>query len=158
MSARGTAVAKHRVFGVAFLVLLILFVYLTYAIFTKKFVDYVPVKLKSSSIGLQLPARADVKIRGVRVGEVLAAEPRGGQVDLKLGLYPSQRHIIPENVTARILPKTLFGEKYVALQVPSSPAPKSIERTSPTIRPRIFTSASAGSWRPMLEVFSVTGT
>ena len=33
MSSR-TAVAKHRVFGVAFLVLLLLFVYLTYAIFT----------------------------------------------------------------------------------------------------------------------------
>ena len=42
----------------------------TYAIFTKKFVDVVPVTLKTSNIGLQLPALADVKIRGVIVGEV----------------------------------------------------------------------------------------
>ena len=30
-------------------------------------------------------------------------------------------------MTARILPKTLFGEKYVALQVPSSPSSGSIK-------------------------------
>ncbi|MEO5708570.1 MAG: MlaD family protein, partial [Nocardioidaceae bacterium] len=113
--------ARNRAFGVGFLLLLVGFAYLTYGIFSKSFVSYDDVTLKASKIGLQLPARADVKIRGVRVGEVLAAEPRGGQVDLKLGLYPSQAHIIPENVTARILPKTLFGEKYVALQVPSDP-------------------------------------
>jgi phospholipid/cholesterol/gamma-HCH transport system substrate-binding protein len=34
--------------------------------------------------------------------------------------------VIPANVSARIVPKTLFGEKYVALQVPSDPAPRSI--------------------------------
>ena len=57
MSARSAGFdAKHQALGVAFLVLLLLFVYVTYAIFTKKFVDYVPVKLKTSSIGLQLPA------------------------------------------------------------------------------------------------------
>ena len=32
MSSRAAAVARHRVFGVAFLVLVLLFVYLTYAV------------------------------------------------------------------------------------------------------------------------------
>ena len=126
MSSRAAAVARHRVFGVAFLVLLLLFVYLTYAIFTKKFVDYVPVKLKTSSIGLQLPALADVKIRGLIVGDVRSIESDGHGAVLTLAIDPKQRDIIPENVSARILPKTLFGEKYVALQVPSSPSPRSI--------------------------------
>ena len=125
MSSRA-AVAKHRVFGVAFLVLLLLFVYLTYAIFTKKFVDYVPVKLKTSSIGLQLPALADVKIRGLIVGDVRSIDSNGDGAVLTLAIDPKQKDLIPENVSARILPKTLFGEKYVALQVPSSPSPKSI--------------------------------
>ena len=125
MSSR-TAVAKHRVFGVAFLVLLLLFVYLTYAIFTKKFVDYVPVKLKTSSIGLQLPALADVKIRGLIVGDVRSIDSNGDGAVLTLAIDPKQKDLIPENVSARILPKTLFGEKYVALQVPSSPSPESI--------------------------------
>jgi phospholipid/cholesterol/gamma-HCH transport system substrate-binding protein len=31
-------------------------------------------------------------------------------------------HLVPENATAMILPKTLFGEKYVDLQVPDAPA------------------------------------
>jgi phospholipid/cholesterol/gamma-HCH transport system substrate-binding protein len=124
---------RHRVLGLAFLLLLALFGYLTYAIFNKTFVSYDNVTLQTSKAGLQLPDRADVKIRGVRVGEVIGSNVAGDHVELTLGLYPSQRNIIPANVSARILPKTLFGEKYVALQVPSSPAPESI-RAGATIR------------------------
>ena len=129
MSARSTvfSAARNKVFGVAFLVLLLLFVYVTYAIFTKKFVDYVPVKLTTSSIGLQLPALADVKIRGLLVGEVRGIDSNGDGATLSLAIVPSQAHLIPKNVTARILPKTLFGEKYVALQVPEQPSSQSIE-------------------------------
>jgi phospholipid/cholesterol/gamma-HCH transport system substrate-binding protein len=119
--------AQHRVLGVAFLLLLGVFGWLTYAIFSKSLVSYDDVTLRSSKVGLQLPDRADVKIRGVRVGEVLDAEQRNGGVDLTLGLFPGQRDVIPENVTARILPKTLFGEKYVALQVPERPSSRSIQ-------------------------------
>ena len=117
---------QHRALGVAFLVLLLLFVYVTYAIFNKSFVSYDRVTLKSSKIGLQLPTRADVKIRGVIVGEVLSTRTDGDGAKLTLGIFPSQARIIPENVGARILPKTLFGEKYVALQVPSQPSSQSI--------------------------------
>ena len=49
----------------------------TYAIFTKKFADYDEVTLQSSNIGLSLPTRADVKIRGVIVGEVLEVDTDG---------------------------------------------------------------------------------
>jgi phospholipid/cholesterol/gamma-HCH transport system substrate-binding protein len=110
-----------RVYGAAFVALVILFVWFTYAVFTKKFSSYDEVTLESSKIGLSLPARADVKIRGVLVGEVLDVNTDGDQAELKLGLYPDQTRTIPRNVTAQILPKTLFGEKYVALQVPSNP-------------------------------------
>ena len=60
-----------RAYGAAFLALCLLFVWLTYAVFTKRFSDYDEVTLRSSKIGLSLPVRADVKIRGVLVGEVL---------------------------------------------------------------------------------------
>ena len=106
--------------------LLLLFVYVTYAIFTKKFVDYVPVRLTTSTIGLQLPALADVKIRGLLVGDVRRIESDGDGATLYLAIDPAQAHIIPENVSARIVPKTLFGEKYVALQVPTRPSSRSI--------------------------------
>ncbi|MBY9074729.1 MCE family protein [Nocardioides sp. WL0053] len=122
MSVRSVfAAGSNRVLGVAFLVLLLTFVWGTYAIFTKKFVDVVPVTLKTSNIGLQLPALADVKIRGVIVGEVREIASDGEGARLELALDPAKTETIPANVTARIIPKTLFGEKYVALQVPARP-------------------------------------
>ena len=51
-------------------------------IFTKQFVEYDAVTLQTSSIGLQLPERADVKFRGVNVGEVLAVDPDGDGAEL----------------------------------------------------------------------------
>ena len=107
-----------RVYGVVFLALCLLAVWFTYAIFTKQFSDYDEVTLQSSKIGLSLPTRADVKIRGVLVGEVLEVDTGGDGAELTLGLYPDERDTIPEDVTASILPKTLFGEKYVKLEIP----------------------------------------
>lgn len=118
---------RHRLLGVTFLLLLALFAGLTYAIFTKSLVSYDKVELRSGKIGLQLPSRADVKIRGVLVGEVLKVSSTGSKADIQLGIYPHEAHIIPRNTTARIVPKTLFGEKYVALQVPRNPSPRSIQ-------------------------------
>ena len=127
MSSRSViATARHRVLGVVFLVLLLFGVWVTYAIFSKKFVDYVPVTVETSHIGLQLPRLADVKIRGVLVGEVRTISSVGENARLDLAIQPDKAGIIPANATARILPKTLFGEKYVALQVPEDPAEETI--------------------------------
>ncbi len=131
--------ANHKVLGVVFLCLLLAGVYLTYSIFTKKFTDYDRVRLQTSTIGLQLPARADVKIRGVIVGEVLDFASNTEGAELTLGIYPDKIDTIPANVTGSIVPKTLFGEKYVALDVPAEPdadhieAGDTIERTQVAI-------------------------
>ena len=131
--------AGHKVLGVVFVCLLLAAVYLTYAVFTKKFSDYDEVKLQTSTIGLQLPKRADVKIRGVIVGEVLDFDANAEGAELTLGIFPSELESIPANVTGSIVPKTLFGEKYVALEVPEDPAPghiepgQTIERTAVSI-------------------------
>jgi len=111
----------HKVLGIVFILALVASVYLTYAIFTKKFVDYDRVTLQTSNIGLQLPKRGDVKIRGVLVGEVLDFKPTADGADVTLGLYPDKVDLIDKRVTGSILPKTLFGEKYVALLPPDGP-------------------------------------
>jgi phospholipid/cholesterol/gamma-HCH transport system substrate-binding protein len=111
---------SHKILGVIFIVLLIAAVWLTNAIFTKKFADYDEVTLQTSKIGLQLPTRADVKIRGVIVGEVLSFDSNTEGAQLTLGIYPDQMDTIPANVTGSIVPKTLFGEKYVSLEIPES--------------------------------------
>ena len=46
---------NHKALGVVFLCLLLVGVWLTYGIFTKKFVDYDRVILETSTLGLQLP-------------------------------------------------------------------------------------------------------
>ncbi len=120
-------VHNHKLLGVVFLALLLLGVWFTYAIFNKTFTEYETVKLQTSKIGLQLPARADVKIRGVIVGEVLEFDSNSEGAELTLGIYPSQIDTIPENVTGSIVPKTLFGEKYVSLEVPEAPSPEHLK-------------------------------
>jgi phospholipid/cholesterol/gamma-HCH transport system substrate-binding protein len=112
---------NHKVLGIGFLCLLLLGVWLTYAVFTKKFTQYDEVMLKTSSIGLQLPHRADVKVRGVIVGEVIESKASGEGAVLTLGLFRDRVTKIPANVTGNIVPKTLFGEKYVSLEIPDSP-------------------------------------
>jgi phospholipid/cholesterol/gamma-HCH transport system substrate-binding protein len=123
---RAAVTIEHRVLGVAFLALLLLGTWFTYAVFNKSFTAYDEVTLRASKAGLQLPDRADVKVRGVIVGEVIGQETTADGVDLTLGLYPSRREQVPADVSAWIIPKTLFGEKYVALQVPEDASGRAI--------------------------------
>lgn len=115
--------SAYKALGVVFVCLLLVGVWLTYAVFTKKFADYDEVTLQTSHVGLQLPTRADVKIRGVQVGEVLEQKADGDAgAEITLGIYPDKIGVIPANVTGSIVPKTLFGEKYVSLVIPESGA------------------------------------
>lgn len=120
---RRALAAGNRVLGAGFLALLVCFGWLTYALFTGGFTKSVEVTLRTSHAGLQLAEHADVKLRGLIVGEVseIDVAPEGG-AELKLALKPETVDAIPGNVTARMVPKTLFGEKYVDLVVPSDPA------------------------------------
>jgi phospholipid/cholesterol/gamma-HCH transport system substrate-binding protein len=114
--------------GLLFLALLASGVWLTYGVFTQQFTHLEEVTLDAPSIGLQMPDRADVKIRGVIVGEVLGFSATDQGARVRLGIYPGQMHTIPSNVTGAIVPKTLFGEKYVSLVVPhDEPATTSLK-------------------------------
>ena len=117
---------SNRLLGVIFIGLLVLGVWLINAVFTQKFVSFDRVRLSTDTIGLQLPSRADVKVRGVIVGEVLDAKSEANGAELTLGIKPGWMGKIPQNVTASILPKTLFGEKYVELVVPQDPSKKAL--------------------------------
>jgi phospholipid/cholesterol/gamma-HCH transport system substrate-binding protein len=117
---------NHRLLGVFFIGMLVLGVWLVNAVFSQKFVSFEPVTLTTSTVGLNLPAKADVKVRGVIVGQVNKAVTKGDGATLTLGIKPDQIKSIPANVTAALVPKTLFGEKYVALNIPKDPSSKSL--------------------------------
>jgi phospholipid/cholesterol/gamma-HCH transport system substrate-binding protein len=122
------ATLKLKALGILFICLLLAGVWLTYGVFTQKFTHFDEVTLDAPTIGLQMPERADVKIRGVIVGEVLGFSATDEGAKVRLGIFPSQMHTIPSNVTGAIVPKTLFGEKYVSLVVPGDkPAPTSLK-------------------------------
>ena len=111
-----------RVYGVVFLIVIALLVSLTVAIYNKVFVDVVHVTLETDRVGNQLAPPADVKLRGLIVGEVRQVSSDGTKATIDLALTPSTAGLIPGNVRARLLPKTLFGEKYVDLVIPPRPA------------------------------------
>jgi phospholipid/cholesterol/gamma-HCH transport system substrate-binding protein len=114
--------------GILFVCVLLAGVWLTYGVFTQRFTDFDEVTLDAPAIGLQMPDRAEVKIRGVIVGQVLGFSATDQGVKVRLGIYPGQLHTIPGNVTGSIVPKTLFGEKYVSLVIPhGEPATASLQ-------------------------------
>ena len=117
----------HRILGVVFIGLLVLSVWLVSAVFTQKFVAFDEVTLTTSTAGMQLPAKADVKIRGVMIGQVNKAESEGEGATLTLGIRPDEIKQVPANVSAALVPKTLFGEKYVDLTIPNDPSSESLK-------------------------------
>ena len=116
----------HRFLGVVFIGLLVAGIWLVNAVFTQKFISFDRVNLSTGTIGLQLPSKADVKVRGVIVGQVMKAESEGDGATLELGIKPELIKTIPKNVTAAILPKTLFGEKYIELNIPADPSSQAL--------------------------------
>ncbi len=116
-----------KILGIGFLAMLLFFVWLTFAFFNKTFVSTDDVTLKTSKTGSQLPQAADVKLRGMIVGEVTDQKVTDDGVELTLGLDPDLIGDIPAGVTAQILPKTLFGEKFVALIPPAITSTDSLE-------------------------------
>jgi phospholipid/cholesterol/gamma-HCH transport system substrate-binding protein len=116
----------NRAAGVVFAVLLVAGAWYTYAVFNQTFADVVHVSVQAPRAGLQLPKNADVKVRGVIVGQVRSAESNGDGALLDVVIDSGKIGEIPSNVTARILPKTLFGEKYLELDVPGVPSATSL--------------------------------
>jgi phospholipid/cholesterol/gamma-HCH transport system substrate-binding protein len=115
---------SNRLLGLLFIALLLAGVWVVNGVFTQKFLSFDKVRLNTDTVGLQLPSRADVKVRGVIVGEVTKAQSGPDGAVLTLGIKPDKIKMIPDNVTASILPKTLFGEKYVELVIPQSASTK----------------------------------
>jgi virulence factor Mce-like protein len=113
----------HQLLGLVFLLVVVLFFVTTIAIYHKDFTPITQVRLETDHVGNQMRAGADVKIRGMVVGEVRSIDVVGDHAALELALQPDKIAVIPVNVSARLLPKTLFGERYVALQIPEKPAP-----------------------------------
>lgn len=129
----------------------------TIGVFTHSFSDPAHVSLQLDRAGNQLSKGADVKLNGIIVGRVdgISASDDGSGATLRLAIDRHYLSIIPANVTAQVLPKTLFGEKYVDLGLPPAPATArladgaSIERDHSSVA--IETSTVLNDLQPLLD-------
>lgn len=114
---------RYRLLGLSMMLVIVLLLALTVALFNKSFTPVTKVTVRTERAGLQLLPHSDVKVRGLIVGEVRDTDATADGATLHLALDPDKAKLIPRNVQARLLPKTLFGEKYVELHIPGQPGP-----------------------------------
>jgi virulence factor Mce-like protein len=115
-------VAKRRLLGLTLIVIVAGLITLSIAFYNKAFTPTVDVTLQTDHTGNSLLVDSDVKERGVIVGSVSSVTANANGATVKLALEPGRIKEIPENVSAQILPKTLFGEQYVSLIIPANPS------------------------------------
>jgi phospholipid/cholesterol/gamma-HCH transport system substrate-binding protein len=112
---------KRRLQGLLFVVVLLALTGLAVGEYAGAFDEGVPVTLQVERVGNQLAERADVKVRGLNVGQVESVSTDGSGATVQLSIDPDKADLIPADVSARLIPKTLFGERYVSLVLPDGP-------------------------------------
>jgi phospholipid/cholesterol/gamma-HCH transport system substrate-binding protein len=116
--------ARLRLIGVAFLAVIGLLIWLSLALYNKQFTPVDMVTLHTDSVGNEMHPGGQVLVRGVQVGEVRSITADGRGAVLKLAIQPGMVSQLPANVTAVMVPSTLFGERYVNLVLPQTPVPQ----------------------------------
>ncbi|GEP37339.1 ABC transporter substrate-binding protein [Nocardioides psychrotolerans] len=113
--------AEHRrllLAGVVFLTAMAALVYLSVAIYQKKFDTVTMVTVKADRAGLQLAKFGDVRLNGALIGQVRSVEQDGAMASIEVALEPEAAQEITEDVRVQILPTTLFGQKFLSF-IPS---------------------------------------
>jgi len=113
-------IAHRKIYGVLFIGILIGLFFVVVGLYNQWWVNTVAIQLHTPRIGNQLNLGGDVKMRGAFVGTIKSIHDNGDVAVVDIALKPKYAKQIPGNVEARILPKTIFGEKYIDLVVPDN--------------------------------------
>src|SRR5690606_27238131 len=110
---------RRRLIGATGLVLIATLVAVLLGMYQKVFTPVTEVTVMSDRAGLLLDKGAAVRVSGLPVGEVRSVrQADSGQVAITVALDPDDASRIPDNVTASIKATTVFGAKFVDLEVP----------------------------------------
>ena len=120
--SREWAKLRRRLVGVVFLLVFALLIWFSLALYHKQFTPVSTVTLYTDSVGNEMHIGAEVMVRGVQVGEVRSISADGTGARLELAIQPGMVSRLPANVTAEMIPTTLFGERYVDLLIPAQPS------------------------------------
>lgn len=102
----------------------------TVASYQQVFTPSVDVVVEAERSGLLLDPGADVTLRGIVVGRVREVRTDGDAVRLAVAVDPQYAERIPADVSASIGTPTLFGPKFVQLDVPGGGAGPAIDEGS----------------------------
>lgn len=108
--------------GLLYLAVVLALVWFSIASYRHVFSDHVTVSVTARTAGQQLNVGGDVRMNGAIVGRVsdVRASASGARISLQIDSDDARR--IPRDVVARILPTTLFGQKFVELTSSSTTA------------------------------------
>lgn len=120
---RRRALIRRRLIGAAALAAPVWLVWLSVAVYHHAFTPTDTITVVTDSAGNNLRVHADVKLRGVVVGQVASVASDGTGARLTLAVSPDRLRLIPADVVVELLPTTLFGERYVAFVPPARPSP-----------------------------------
>ncbi len=122
MRTSSTRTIRRRLAGVAFLLVPAVLVWVSVSVYEKDFTDDATVTVRTGSVGNEMHSGADVKLRGVVIGQVRSIATDGDGARLTLAIDRDKLGRVPADVTAQMLPTTLFGARFVALVPPRIPA------------------------------------
>jgi phospholipid/cholesterol/gamma-HCH transport system substrate-binding protein len=115
--------SRHTALGAAFVVAVLAASALVAAQFQGALDRVVPVTVLAGRAGLLMDEGAEVKVLGVTVGTVRSVTPTVDGAELGVGLYPALIDKVPADVTANVVPLTIFGAKYIELIRPRKASP-----------------------------------
>jgi phospholipid/cholesterol/gamma-HCH transport system substrate-binding protein len=121
MRTSSTRTVRRRLAGVAFLLVPAVLVWVSVSVYDKDFTDDATVTVRTGSVGNEMHDNADVKMRGVVIGQVRSIATDGEGARLTLAIDRDKLGQVPSDVTAQMLPTTLFGARFVALVPPHIP-------------------------------------
>ncbi len=113
---------RLEVSGLVYLLVVGLLVWFSIASYQHVFDDDITVTLTARTAGQQLNVGGDVRMNGAIVGRISGVETDDEQARISLAINADDADRIPTDVVARILPTTLFGQKYVELTSSSTTA------------------------------------
>ncbi len=118
-NVRKSTTVVDALMGLVALGVIAVFVFVAFAVYAKAFTPSTDITLTTDSVGNALQKGSDVKLHGVPVGEVRSVKASRDGAEVRLALTPDIAKQLPTATTARLLPKTLFGERYVSLITPA---------------------------------------
>ncbi len=122
MSTTSPARIRDLVVGTCAIALALGLLTVAYLAYNRVLIPSSSVTLRTDVVGNAMQSGSDVKLNGVPVGHVERIRATEDGAALSLALKPGVMRLLPDNVVARLLPKTLFGERYVALVDPAHPS------------------------------------